>query len=156
MSAPQVRFATVPLDGADASELVAEFTVEIAGRYPGWKPTSGPSAEPHEFVPPAGRFVVAYVDGRAIACGGYKRIGPDAAEIKRVYVRPDARTTGVARSLLAHLEDAARADGFAVVRLDTGANQPEALSLFRSLGYVEIDDYNDNAYAAYWFEKRLG
>jgi GNAT superfamily N-acetyltransferase len=99
--------------------------------------------------------VVASIDGRPVGCGGYKRIAADAAEVKRVYVRPEGRGAGVARSMLAHLEDTARGAGFSVIRLDTGANQPEALSMFRSLGYVEIPDYNDNPYAAYWFEKRL-
>jgi GNAT superfamily N-acetyltransferase len=70
-------------------------------------------------------------------------------------VRHDARGLGVARALLEALEDAARAAGYAEVRLDTGANQPEALKLFQTSGYTPIADYNDNPWAAYWFEKRL-
>ena len=154
MTSP-VRIEAVPLDGPDGSRLIAEFVAEISVRYPGWTPASGPSAEPHEFVPPDGRFVVASVDGAALGCGGYTRIGDEVAEIKRVYVRPEGRGRGVARSMLAHLESAARDAGYAFVRLDTGDQQPEALAMFRAAGYVEIDDYNGNEYASYWFEKLL-
>jgi len=152
---PGARIDVVSFDGPDGSSLLAEFVGEIASRYPGWSPASRPSAEPHEFVPPDGCFVVASVDGRAVGCGGFKRIGDDVAEIKRVFVRPDARGQGVARSMVEHLESAARDARYAMVRLDTGDQQPEALSMFRALGYSEIADYNDNPYAAYWFQKPL-
>jgi GNAT superfamily N-acetyltransferase len=154
MTSP-VRIEAVPLDGPDGARLIAEFVAEISSRYPGWTPSAGPSAEPHEFVPPAGRFVVASIDGLPVGCGGYTRIGDHAAEIKRVYVRPDGRGGGVARAMLEHLESAARDAGYAFVRLDTGDQQPDALALFDSGGYTRIADYNGNEFASYWFEKRL-
>ncbi|HEX7298499.1 MAG TPA: GNAT family N-acetyltransferase, partial [Solirubrobacteraceae bacterium] len=60
-----------------------------------------------------------------------------------------------ARILLAALEDAARARGYRVVRLDTGPRQPHAMALYASEGYVEIGNFNANPIAAYWGEKRL-
>ncbi|MEA2272469.1 MAG: hypothetical protein QOI98_1177, partial [Solirubrobacteraceae bacterium] len=75
--------------------------------------------------------------------------------IKRMYVLPEARSRGHARRLLVALEDAARALGYARVRLDTGREQPHAQALYESAGYRTIPDYNDNPYASYWGEKDL-
>jgi GNAT superfamily N-acetyltransferase len=70
-------------------------------------------------------------------------------------VAPAARGGGIARRLLVALEDAAKELGYVRVRLDTGARQPDAVALFRCSGYEEIEAYNENAFAAHWFEKRL-
>jgi GNAT superfamily N-acetyltransferase len=144
-----------PFDGTAASALLAEFASEIASLYPGWHPGVGPSADPGEFVPPAGAFVVAYADGRPVGCGGFKKIDEQHGEIKRLYVAPGARQSGIARLLLGGLEQRAREAGYAAVRLDTGARQPEALALFRSRGYNDIADYNGNEFASHWLEKFL-
>ena len=72
-----------------------------------------------------------------------------------MYVVPDARGRGLARRLLAAIEDAARELGYERVRLDTGASQPHARALYESAGYHEVPDYNDNPYAAYHAEKLL-
>ena len=143
------------LDGPAGETLLAAFTDEIVPLYPGWRPDTGPSATAEELSPPTGVFFVAYVDDEPAGCGGIKRLSDEAAELKRLYVAPAVRNQGVARALIAGLEDAAREAGYRVLRLDTGANQPAALELFRSVGYREIDDYNANPYASYWFEKQL-
>ena len=72
-----------------------------------------------------------------------------------MYVAPEARGRGVARALLARLEEIARDVGYTTLRMDTGARQPASVSLFSSIGYARIADYNGNPVAAYWFEKRL-
>ena len=112
----------------------------------------GPSAEPSDFAPPTGTFLLAYEYDRPVACGGLKTVGPRIAEVKRMYVVPEARRRGVGRALLAALEDQARSMGFARVRLDAERhNWPR----YRAAGYVEIDDYNDNPFADHWGEKAL-
>ena len=83
------------------------------------------------------------------------RSRPEGAEIKRMWVAPAARRRGLGRRLLAALEDAARAAGHRHVVLDTSSGQPEALAMYRALGYLEVPDYNGNPYAAHWFEKAL-
>ena len=143
------------LDGPAGEVLLAAFTDEIVPLYPGWRPDGGPSATPEELSPPDGTFLVAYVDEQPVGCGGIKRLSDDVAELKRLYVVTNVRKQGVARSLIAALEDAARQAGYRVVRLDTGAEQPAAVQLFQSAGYHEIGDYNANPYASYWFEKAL-
>ncbi len=64
-----------------------------------------PKAGPDELNPPNGSFIVGYEDGIAICCGGIKRLDQEACELKRMYVIPEARGRGVARMLLAALED---------------------------------------------------
>ena len=142
-------------DSETASRLLDAFSADIAALYPGWDPSVGPSATAADFEPPHGAFVVAYDGDQAVACGGLKRLEDHAAEIKRIYVAPEARGAGVARRLLAHLEGLARTAGYDLVRLDTGDGQPDALHLFRTADYREIGDYNDNPFARYWFEKPL-
>ena len=144
-----------PIDGPAGRELMGAFFDEIVPLYPGWSPSEGPTAEPHEVTPPRGCFLVAYNSGRPIGCVAVKKLDVDIGEIKRLYVAPHARRAGVARSLLGAIEDVARELGCQLVRLDTGNKQPASLSLFRSTGYSEIPDYNDNPYASYWMEKGL-
>jgi GNAT superfamily N-acetyltransferase len=145
----------VPFDGEAAAPLLAAFADEIASLYPGWEPGVGPTATADDFAPPSGRFVVAYQDGRPVGCGGIKSLDGESAEVKRLFVAPEARERGVARLILRRLEDAARESGHTAVRLDTGEHQPGALELFRSSGYSEIGDYNGNPFASYWLEKPL-
>ena len=72
-----------------------------------------------------------------------------------MWVAPTARGLGVGRRLLTELEDCARERGMRVVQLETNKTLREAISLYRSAGYVEIDAFNDEPYAHHWFEKRL-
>ncbi len=152
---PSVELREEAFDGEGTQRLLASFIAEISELYPGWLPSRGPSAVAADFTPPAGRFVVAYQAGRPVACAGLKRFDARTGEIKRVYVAPEARRRGVARQLLDYLEGVARAAGYEVARLDTGAHQPNAVRLFTAAGYREIADYNANPFARHWFEKRL-
>ena len=76
--------------------------------------------------PPSARFLVAYVDGAAAACGTVRRLDDGTGEIKRMYVRPQARGQGLARRLLAELEAAARGSATGRAVLDTGDTMPDA------------------------------
>ena len=137
-----------------ARDLVAAMSAEVGLMYEPGLP-KGPTAHPEELSPPHGGFVVVTEDGRAVAGGGVKRLDDRACEIKRMYVVPDARGRGLGRELLAALEVLARDLGYAVARLDTGAEQPRAQRMFERAGYAPVPDYNGNPYAAFWGEKRL-
>jgi GNAT superfamily N-acetyltransferase len=138
-----------------AQDLLDAFARELVKRYGEFDPTRSPSALPADFAAPAGRFLVVYLEGRPVACGGVKRLDDKTCEIKRMFVSPRVRGGGIGRILLGALEDAGRDLGYATVRLDTGSEQPEAQALYPTAGYTEIEDYNDNPYASFWFEKRL-
>ena len=102
-------------------------------------------------------FFSVAVDGDVLGCGGIW-LHEDYVEIKRVYVSPKARGLGLARKIMARLEDEARAAGMKLARLETGIHQPEALGLYRALGYVDYGafaDYPENDPFSVFMEKRL-
>jgi GNAT superfamily N-acetyltransferase len=153
--AEPIRVAEEPFDSPPSTALVADYVAEIRAIYPEWTPDVPPRMTAPDVEPPAGRWLVAYRADEPVGCAGLKRLDERSAEIKRVYVTPDARGTGVARQLLARLEEIARSLGYSALRLDTGAKQQASVSLFSSSGYQPIGDYNGNPVAAHWFEKRL-
>ena len=118
----------------------------------------GPAREAAMFEPPDGVFVVLRDDdGVAIACGGLCRFDETRAELKRMYVLPDARGRGYGRVVLEELEAEARRLGYAGVVLETGELQVPAVTLYRSAGYEQIPCYGVYA-SREWgrcFEKRL-
>ena len=143
-------------DRPPASLLVEAMVAEITRLYGPPEQRNAPSATPQELWAPHGTYLVLEEEeGVPVAGGGVKRLGDGLGEIKRMYVVPDARGRGLARRLLYALEDAARALGYRRARLDTGPAQPHARGLYESAGYRSIPDYNGNAAAAFWGEKRL-
>ncbi len=82
-------------------------------------------------------FLVARVDGTARGCGAVVNSGEGWAEIKRMFVSPAARGQKLGRRLLETIETIAARGGATRLRLETGARQPEALSLYHSAGFTE-------------------
>jgi putative acetyltransferase len=83
---------------------------------------------------PGIRFFLARVDGAAVACGGVALLG-DYAEVKRMFSRPSVRGRGLATALLRRLESEARAAGAAVLRIETGVYQQEAIRFYEGAGF---------------------
>ena len=149
-----IEFRREPAASDVARRLLSAMEQEMFDLYEMQRmpmPASTDDLEP----PAGGAFVVGWEDGRAVAGGALMRLEPCIAEIKRMYVVPEARRRGHARRLLSALEEAARELGYERVRLDTGARQPHARALYESAGFQPIPDYNDNPKAAYWGEKVL-
>jgi len=100
-----------------------------------------------------GAFLLLIRDGVVIAGGAYKRVSVSTAEIKRVWTNPDYRRQGLARIIMAALEDATLAHGYTNVELTTGARQPEAVALYLTLGYspeFDLDgDYEAISYLSF-------
>jgi DNA-binding MarR family transcriptional regulator/predicted N-acetyltransferase YhbS len=105
--------------------------------------------------PPAGLFLVATLRGEPVGCGGLQFHSDAPPDIKRMWVAESARGLGIGRRLLAELEGRARAHGSRVVRLETNRSLREAINLYQSSGYHEVEAFNDERYAHHWFEKRL-
>jgi putative acetyltransferase len=93
---------------------------------------------------PEMRFFAAYSEEHTLGCGGCWLHG-DYAEIKRVYVSPGARGLGLAKKLMQRIEDEARGCGKMIARLETGIHQPEAIGLYRALGYVDRGPFGEYA-----------
>jgi GNAT superfamily N-acetyltransferase len=129
-----VRLAAAAWDDADVQRLTAAQQAELRARYDGeGEPGTPPSAADVSVV-----LVARADDGAAVGCGALRALGDGAAEVKRMYVVPEARGRGVSRLLLAGLEDAARARGWTTLRLETGPRQPEAIALYEGAGYRAI------------------
>jgi DNA-binding MarR family transcriptional regulator/GNAT superfamily N-acetyltransferase len=156
LTAGLVEIAPEDAAGEAGQRCLAAYYAELGERFEdGFDPALGLPAGAPEMSPPAGLFLVGRLRGEPIACGGLKLHGRRPAEIKRMWVAPSARGLGVARRLLAALEDQARRRSITTLRLETNRTLEEAISLYRSAGFVEIDPYNDEHYAHHWFEKRL-
>jgi len=131
---------------------------ELAVRYqtPDSEPGPAPTADD------VAQFWVAFAvtdDGSesAIGCGGLRPLAEDHGEIKRMYVAPAARGTGVSTAILRTLEAAARERGWDRLLLETGDRQPDAIRFYEREGFTRIPNFGHYAHsvASLCFEKRL-
>jgi DNA-binding MarR family transcriptional regulator/ribosomal protein S18 acetylase RimI-like enzyme len=119
------------------------------------EPATLAAAKPHEMRRPEGVLLVAYLRGEPVGCGALKLNHRAPAEIKRMWVAAEARGLGLGRRLLGELESAARERRARAARLETNHTLVEAIALYRSSGYVEVEPFNDEPFADHWFEKRF-
>src|SRR3954468_10798761 len=156
LTATQVEIVVVDPARPDARRCIAAYFAELDRRSDtGYDPTAGVSAEPHELRAPAGVFLVAYLRGEAIGCGGLKLHDGAPCEVKRMWVADEARGLGLGRRLLEELERLATESGAAEPHIETNGRLTEAIGFYRSAGYVEVPPFNDEPFADHWFEKRL-
>lgn len=151
-----IEIRQVDPDGADAWSCLRAYFAELDRRSEhGFDAAAGISAEPHEVTPPAGLFLISYLNGEPAGCGAVKHHPEQPSEIKRMWVAEAARGLGIARRILAELEADAVRSGAPSARLETNRALPEAIALYRSAGYVEVPAFNDEPFAHHWFEKQL-
>jgi DNA-binding MarR family transcriptional regulator/GNAT superfamily N-acetyltransferase len=154
--AASVQITPVDPEHPDARYCLAEYVAELNRRSPrGFDPSVGATALPHEVRPPAGQFFVAYLQDQPVGCGAVKHHADAPAEIKRMWVAAQARGIGLGRRLLETLEACARTSGARLAHIETSAVLTEALSLYRSTGWVEVPRFNDEPFADHWLEKEL-
>ncbi|KAI8804464.1 acyl-CoA N-acyltransferase [Cladochytrium replicatum] len=161
----------------DALALLADLTNDLARRYPVSHPGAANYIPEREALLVRAAFIVARIDGRPCGCGALvpfkftepnqKTVEPwDArvdlqtttiAELKRMWVADWARGKGVAKAIANELETFAKVNGYSQIRLVTGIGQPEAIALYRRIGYVSFPKYGnylmDNDLVC--FEKQL-
>ena len=137
------------------AELLADLDVYQTALYP---PASTHLLPATALAAPNAAFLGAFADDRLVGCGGYVNCAGEYGELKRMFVRPEARRLGVGRQLLSALEAHAAAAGLTVLRLETGVSQPEALRLYTGAGYERRGPFG--AYSAdplsVFMEKQLG
>jgi len=126
---------TDPVVRALEAELQQEYVEKYGPRY---GTVEEPALDPGEFTPPDGLFLVGFVGAEPVASGGYHQFDEGIVEIKRMFVVSDRRGVGYARHLLSELERRAADQGFKRAVLESGSEQAEALSLYRTAGYESI------------------
>ncbi|WP_434446655.1 GNAT family N-acetyltransferase [Lentzea sp. E54] len=136
-----VTVAEEPWDSADGLRLRRAMQVELAARY---------NMPDQETEPPTAETISVFLiardpGGDATGCGALRLLGDGTAEIKRMYVIPEARGTGVATRILRVLEDHARQQGTGTLVLSTGVKQPDAIRFYEREGYQPIDGYGPYA-----------
>jgi DNA-binding MarR family transcriptional regulator/GNAT superfamily N-acetyltransferase len=155
LTAATVEIAPIDPAHPHARHCLQAYFSELDRRFhAGFDPGRSTPVEDEALRPPAGLFLVASVRGEPIGCGGLKFHDHAPAEIKRMWVAESARGLGLGRRLLSELEELAAGHGARAVRLETNGTLAEAISLYRSAGYVEVEPFNDEPYAHHWFEKQ--
>jgi DNA-binding MarR family transcriptional regulator/GNAT superfamily N-acetyltransferase len=156
LTAAMVQVGRVDPADPHARFCMREYFAELDRRFEdGFDPSVSISADDDELRPPAGVVLVATLRSEPIACGALKFHRGRPSELKRMWVAPSARGLGIGRRLLAELESEASRQGTRTIRLETNGSLREAIALYRSSGYREVEAFNDEPYAHHWFEKRL-
>ncbi len=141
---------------ADARWCLDQYFAELNSRFEaGFDPSLSISADARELTPPAGLLLIARLRQQPVGCGALKFHPEAPAELKRMWVAPPARRLGLGRRILHELEQRAKVAGASVVRLETNRALSEAIQLYRSNSYQEVEPFNDEPYAHHWFQKRL-
>ncbi|MCI0450368.1 MAG: GNAT family N-acetyltransferase [Chlorobi bacterium] len=100
---------------------------------------------PGKYAPPEGRLYIAAIDGESTGCIGLRKIGDGICEMKRLYVRQNARGLGIGKKLVEMVINDAKNIGYKKMRLDTIAEKMiEAQKIYRSAGFYEIQPYYNN------------
>ena len=156
LTAASVQIVAADPEHVDARFCIERYTAELNRRSDrSFDPSVGATARPEEVRPPAGCFFVAYLHGEPIGCGAVKHHADAPAEIKRMWIAPQARGLGLGRRLLQTLESCARDAGASVARIETNSDLTEALALYTSAGWSEVAAFNDEPFADRWLQKTL-
>lgn len=126
-----------PLESVDARRLIAELDAHLSALYP-------PEENFFE-LPIADVFLIARLDGDPVGCGAIRFLDPTTAEVKRMYVAPSARGTGVGRAILSELELFAVGRGASRLVLETGVHQPAAIAMYERAGFGLIPCFGQYA-----------
>ncbi|MBH0008214.1 GNAT family N-acetyltransferase [Salinibacterium sp. SWN1162] len=135
----ELELRSVPFEHADSVMLRAAQRAELTARYgtedsePGVKPNADSVVV----------FLIAYVDGVPAGCGGLRELSEEIFEVKRMYVTPAQRGTGIAVAVLKGLEEWARAQSATTLALETGTAQPDAMRFYEREGYSRIENFGD-------------
>ncbi len=142
---------------AEVSRCLEQYFAELVARFEaGFDPGSMSVNATEELKPPHGAFLVARLDGEPVACGAVRTWSPGVAELKRMWVAPELRGSGLGSRMLGALEREAAALGLGTVRLETNLALAEAQAMYRAHGYEAIEPFSGDPYADLGFERELG
>src|SRR3989449_11059661 len=142
MASEPITIARVELTAEVSRALIDSLNAELSGVYP--EPGANHfHLDPEEVADGRGTFLVVYREGAPVGCGALRLLDAETAELKRMYVAPTVRGTGLGRRLLTALETEARTLGVRRLVLETGVRQAAALALYRATGFHPIPLYGE-------------
>ncbi len=154
---PVIRPAAGPEDVVRVRGLFEDYAREIETNLCFQGFAAECASLPGAYAPPRGRLLLAEVDGHDVGCIALRPLDASTAEMKRLYVRPAWRATGLGRRLATTVIAEAAASGYQRLRLDTLPSMRAAIAMYRALGFHEIDPYYANPVpGALFLERALG
>lgn len=151
----EIKVVEVVPEDKDLAMLISKLDSYLNERYPVEEVHVIDFEDPnvHEIL-----FVVAYVNGRAAGCGAVRPLDSEFTELKRFYVEPEYRNKGIAGKVFNYLENKAKELNFVALRLETGDEQPEAISFYKKHGFYKIEKFGEYADCelSVCFEKKIG
>lgn len=142
--------------GPAARACLTAYYAELGQRMSGgFEVSRSRDPRPADMLRPRGAFLVAFRNDQPLACVALKGTDEGYAEVKRLWVAPEARGVGLAARLMREVEAIARDLGVDRLRLDTNRALTDAVAMYRRWGWIEIVRFNDDPYADFFFEKRL-
>jgi putative acetyltransferase len=141
-----VSISSEQLSNTSAMDLISHLDADLADRYPDLDLNTR-TLTPEQVRAGHGVFLIARAaaGGEPVGCGALRRLDCSTGEIKRIFVRPSARGSGVGRRLLAELEWHARKLGMHCLVLHTGLRQPAAIRLYENTGFTRIASFGEYA-----------
>jgi putative acetyltransferase len=138
----EIEIRREAMTSSAAERLILALNAELSALYP--EPGANHfRLDAAEVAPGRGAFLVAYQNGRPLACGAIRLLSPETAEVKRMYVEPESRRLRVGRRVLDALEGEARKLGARELVLETGDRQREAIALYSRAGFARVDAFGE-------------
>jgi len=140
----RIAEARWPDDRATVEALFREYVASLAEDISFQRVDDELAGLPGKYARPGGVVLIARDGGQAAAAVAYRMVEPGVCEMKRLYVRPVFRGSGLGRELANELIEDARTQGYRTMLLDTLASMQSARALYRDLGFVPVAPYYDN------------
>ena len=152
----QLEIRPADPDSPEVTACWQAYFAELVAAVPAARPDMFALPDPgaDSYRPPQGRCLVAWSDDLPIGCVALRPLDGDTAEVKRLWVHDSARGQGLARRLMARIEDEAREMGLRSLKLDTNSALAPAITLYRATGWSDTPPYT-GAPADVWLEKPL-
>ncbi len=152
----QITIGVEPAASADVRWCFSRYFDELDRRFEnGFDAARSNPADAADLTLPAGLVLVARMRSDPVGCGALKLHADGVAELKRMWVAPRLRGSGLGSRLLRELERHAAENGATTIHLETNRNLVEAVEMYRRAGYREVPAFNAEPYAHHWFEKRI-
>jgi GNAT superfamily N-acetyltransferase len=138
-----------------ARDALRQYLDEIVSRVAGISIDASHADDVDDYTEPGGRFLLVSRAGEVIGCGAVRSLAPAVGELKRMWIRPDARGAGAGSALLSRLIEESRALGHTRLLLDTNVTLVEALAMYRKHGFEPIEPYHDNPDATHFLGRSV-